>query len=138
MRQSCLVNRRNQAWMVFITLAALLFVQTFPLHMHGPHDHHPQLAQDGTLEKHEHHAEIHVASSDETDAAHGVATKIDLSAAAVVKNLKFSDAPIAIFAYLVVLFLPLPVNAHRWSMVLASPFTTRGIAFRPPLRAPPL
>jgi hypothetical protein len=124
--------------MVFTVLAALLFVQTFPLHMHGPHDHHPQTGQAGSADEHEHYAEIHTAASDETDAAHGAATKIDLSAAAVMKNLKFCDAPMAIFAFLAVLFLPLPINAHRWSMVLASPFTTRGIAFRPPLRAPPL
>ena len=134
----CIHNRRHRSWRVFITLVALLFVQTFPLHMHGPHAHHPQFVQDGTLEQHGHHAEIHVASADETDAAHDVATKIDLSAAAVVKHLKFSDMLIAVFAFLAVLFFPLPVNAHRWSMVLASPFTTRGIAFRPPLRAPPL
>ena len=121
-------------------IMALLFIQTLPLHVHSPHDHHKQFDQMGMLDKHERHSEIHVGSSDlNNEEEHGPATEVDLSADAVVKNLKFSDTVVAVlFLYIIILLVPLLVRAHYWLANLEVSFTTRGIAFRPPLRAPPL
>jgi hypothetical protein len=124
--------------MVFMTIMALLFVQTLPLHAHNPHGHHQQLDQMGVLDKHEHHSEIHISSSDANDEEHGPATEIDLSAPAVIKNLKFSDTLVAVLTFFAFLLVPLLISSNRWPIILEAPFTTRGIAFRPPLRAPPL
>jgi hypothetical protein len=132
-------NRRNRILMVFMTIMALLFIQTLPLHAHNPHGHHTQLDQMGMLDNHEHHSEIHVGSSDVNDEVHGPATEIKLSADVVVKNLKFGDAPaIAVLTFFIILFVPLLTGGYRWPINLEVLFITRGIAFRPPLRAPPL
>lgn len=139
MNQFRIHNRRNRLLMVFMAVMALLFVQTLPLHVHSSHDHHKQLDQVGMLDNHEHHSEIHVASSDaNNEEEHDPATEIDLSADAVVKNLKFSDTLVAVLFLSVILLVPLLVRAYYWPVNLEVSFTTRGIAFRPPLRAPPL
>ena len=138
MNQFRIHNRRNRLLMVFMAVMALLFVQTLPLHVHSPHDHRKQLDQVGMLDNHA-HPEIHVASSDANiEGEHDLATEIDLSADAVVKNLKFSDTLVAVLFLSVILLVPLLVRAYYWPVNLEVSFTTRGIAFRPPLRAPPL
>lgn len=137
MNQFRIHNRRNRILMVFMAIMALLFVQTLNLHAHNPHGHHTQLDQMGMLDNHEHHSEIHIGSSNTNDEAHGPATEIDLSAKAIVKNFKFSDTLVAVLTFFAFLFVPLLVGGYRWSIGLEAPFTTRGTAFRPPLRAPP-
>ena len=126
--------------MIFLTIVALLFLQTLPLHTHSPHHdhHHEKLDQAGMLDEHEHHSEIHIASFDVNgDKDHGLATEIDLTAEAAVKNSNFNHTLVAILSFVVVLFVPFTISINRWSISLEFPFTTRGIAFRPPLRAPP-
>lgn len=137
MNRSSIYNRRNRILMVFVTIVALLFVQGLPLHAHNPHDHHEQLDQMGMLGEHEHHVDIHVGSSDVNDEDHGPTTEIDLSAEAIVKNIKLVDVPGAALILFVVLFVPLLTSVNRWLITFESLFTTRSIAFRPPLRAPP-
>lgn len=138
MNQFRIHKRRNRILMVFMTIMALLFIQTLPLHAHNPLGHHTQLDQMGMPDKHEHHSEIHIGSSDVNDEMHGPATEIKLSADVLVKNLKFNDAPVAVLIFFTLLFVPLLSGGYRWPINLEVPFTTRGIAFRPPLRAPPL
>src|SRR3569833_2889406 len=84
MNQFRIHHRHNRILIVFMIIMALLFIQTLPLHVHSPHDHHKQLDQMGMLDKHERHSEIHVGSSDlNNEEEHGPATEIDLSADAV-------------------------------------------------------
>ena len=137
MNLSYIHNRRNPTLMVFMTVITLLFVQSFALHGHDSDDHHGQIEQINVLDNHEHHAEIHAVFSNVNDEDHGISTEMDLSAETLIKNLKFNNTLTAVLTFFVILFVPLLINTHRWSISLASPFTTRGIAFRPPLRAPP-
>lgn len=122
--------------MVFIAIMALLFAQALPLHAHNPHDRHNPPDRLGMPDKHEHHAATHIA--DVNDEAHGPATEIDLSTHAIIKNLKSSDTLIAVLTFIAILFVPLLINGNRWSIRPAAPLAAGGMAFRPPLRAPPL
>lgn len=135
MIRSCIHKRHKRTVTVFMAVMALLFAQTLPLHAHNAADHHQPLQQMGIPE---HHSEIHVATSDVNDKSHSTLSEIDLSAEAVVKRLTFNDSLLATLTFFAILFIPLLISTARWSATLQRPFTTRGIAFRPPLRAPPL
>ena len=124
--------------MLFMGIIALLFAQTLPLHAHNPQEHHKQLERMGVLDGHEHHSEIHIDIFDMDDEEHKSQNAIDLSAQAVVKNIKFSDLPVAALIILALLVIPLLCGARRWPAHYSYSLITRGIAFRPPLRAPPL
>jgi len=138
MSRRCRRNCRYRALTVLISILALLFVQAMPLHAHSPHAHHDQLDPTLVLDAHDHHPEVHIWSSNASDNVHGPTTEIDLTGQAVIKNLKFDNTPLAIIFLLAVIFVTFIASGHRWSFNIESPFTTRGIAFRPPLRAPPL
>lgn len=135
MNQFRIHNRRYRILMVFITLVALLFVRTIPLHTHNPHNHQDSSAQTSALD--EQHFEIH-ASAFEADQEHQVAAKIDLSADVLAKNLGFNSLLDAALTFFAILFFFTPTISNPWSVHFGLPVTTRGIAFRPPLRAPPL
>jgi len=135
MKRNGISNQFMPFVMVYFTIMALLFVQTLPLHSHSPHDHsHPHLAGDTP---HHHHAEIHIMPSDASDHIHGPDTEIDLSTDVLVKDIKPIDNLFVAIIFTIVLFAILLVGNRYRAIFLTSSFTSSGINFRPPPRAPP-
>lgn len=122
--------------MVFVSVIALLFMQTLPLHAHKPHDHPKQVDQMGMMDNHELHSRIHMVSTNVNDGMHSPAIEIDLSVEGIVKDLKFNGT-LAVLAFFIILLIPLLASKKYWLINRETPFITSSIAFRPPLRAPP-
>jgi hypothetical protein len=126
-------NRHSRILIVIMTITALLFVQTLLLHTHSPHDHSSQIS---VLDQH--HSEIHIAATDIDDHADELTNEIDLSAKAVVKNIKFSNMLLAVLTLFIIMFAPLLISNRAWLIKRETPFNSFSLLLRPPLRAPPL
>lgn len=135
MKCNAISNRFMPFIVVYITIMALLFVQTLPLHSHSPHDHSHLNPADAS--QHTHHAEIHFMPSDANDDIHGPDTEIDLSADALVSDIKPSDNLFTAIILYIVLFTLLLVSSQHRSTFLTPSFSSNGTSFRPPPRASP-
>ncbi len=118
--------------MVILTILALLSIQTQLFHTHAPHSHsasHADIDQ--------HHSEFHLGATDLNDDEHDVASEVDLSSKAVVKNIKFSASLLAVLALIVILFVPSIVSNQIRLVQQKSSINNPNPFLRPPAHAPP-
>ena len=118
--------------MVILTIIALLSIQTQLFHTHAPHSHsgsHTDIDQ--------HHSEFHLGATDLNDDEHDVASEIDLSSKAVVKNIKFSASLLAVLAFIVILFVPSIISDQIRPTQQQTSTHNLNSFLRPPAHAPP-
>lgn len=123
---------RSRIIVVMLTIMALLSVQTQLFHTHSPHSSFA----DQSVHDH-HHNQFHLAPIDLDDDEHDVASEVDLSSKGVVKTIKFSGSLLAVLAFMLLLFPPLPACRRAWPGQHNRPFNSFTPFLRPPLRAPP-
>lgn len=137
MNQFRLYKRSTRLLIAFMTITALLFIQTLGLHTHSLHDHQQHTGHTATTHQHLHQTETHLVAADLQEDEHDVASEIDLSAKGVIKNIKFNNLLLAVLTLFVVLLLPLLISNRGWLIRRAPPFNSHTLLLRPPLRAPP-
>lgn len=133
-----LISRRNRLLMVLFTLSALLFVQVLLLHTHTPHHHHDHTGHAAVMDHHEHLGEIHLLTASPADDSHDLASEIDPTTSTTTKNLTLGNPLLAILTLLILPLIPLLQTHLRWRTDRDTPFNSRALLIRPPLRAPPL